>query len=97
MMNTEADSSQMMKTIQISDDMIIPLNNRGFNHGCTSFEGGKNWSGRHFRPSNHDTGAVEFGGSCLLGNVGTRMGKSCGTGNLCAVRVSCSANKGEKA
>ena len=84
-------------TTRISDDMIIPLNNRGFNHGRTSFEGSTAGPGNHFRPANHNSGTAEFWGPCLVGDVGASMGKSCDSSHLCDFRLSCSAHKGEKA
>jgi hypothetical protein len=86
-----------MMTMKISDDMIIPVINRGFNHGRTNLKGSQFSSENHFRPANHHTGIAEFWGPCLVGDVGARMGESCDSSHLCNFRLLCSAHKGEKA
>ena len=68
--------------MRISDDMIIPANIRGVNHGRTNFEVCQAWSGGDYRQAYLDSGLTEFGRFSRMGDVGARVGEGCYPSNI---------------
>ena len=81
MMMSGAVASWLM-TMKITDDMIIPINYRGVNHGRTDIEVCQTWAGGHYRQAHLDSGLVEFGRFSRMGDVGARVGTGCHTSNI---------------
>ena len=78
---------------RIHDNMVIPLldrENHGSNRNHSSSVRG------HLRPLNYHTCSAHILWSGLLGNVGTNVGESDNSCNLCNIQLSVSEDKGEK-
>ena len=78
---------------RIHDNMVIPLldrENHGSNRNHSSSVGG------HHRPLNYHSCSAHLLWYGLLGNVGTQVGESDNSCNLCNIQLSASEDKGEK-
>jgi hypothetical protein len=68
--------------MKITDDMIIPTNYRGFNHGRTNLEIRQALSDGYCRQAHLYSGLAEFGRSSRLGDVGAELGEGRDTSNF---------------
>ena len=50
----------------------------------------------HLRPLNNDFGTLDVMRFSVLGDVGSRMGQSSNTSNICSIQLSCDKHKGKE-
>ena len=91
-MSGEQGSLVVMTMMTISDNMIIPLSERGFNYGC-SINHSPSVRG-HLRPLDYDFGLAYFLRLGLLDNVGANMGEGGNTSNFYSFQLPSGKSKG---